>query len=114
MRACRIAEQTLSALAAAHEAGLVHRDVKPDNIFLCRSDTAPSSRSGGGGEIVKLLDFGVAKAMEETQHGKLTNTGAIVGTLVYMAPEQARGEPVDARADIYARRRSSRRAPPAS
>ncbi len=92
-RACRIAEQTLSALAAAHDAGLVHRDVKPDNIFLCRSDT--------GAEIVKLLDFGVAKALEE-QHNKLTSTGAIVGTLVYMAPEQARGEPVDARADIYA------------
>lgn len=93
LRACRIAEQTLSALAAAHEAGLVHRDVKPDNIFLCRSDT--------GAELVKLLDFGVAKALEE-QHNKLTSTGAIVGTLVYMAPEQARGEPVDARADIYA------------
>ncbi len=92
-RACRIAEQTLSALAAAHEAGLVHRDVKPDNIFLCKSDT--------GSEIVKLLDFGVAKAMEETQHGKLTSTGAIVGTLVYMAPEQARGEAIDARADVY-------------
>jgi hypothetical protein len=94
LRACRIAEQTLSALAAAHEAGLVHRDVKPDNIFLCRSDT--------GTDIVKLLDFGVAKAMAETQQGKLTSTGAIVGTLVYMAPEQARGEAVDARADIYA------------
>jgi len=93
-RACRIAEQTLSALSAAHETGLVHRDVKPDNIFLCQSDT--------GSDIVKLLDFGVAKAMEETQHGKLTSTGAIVGTLVYMAPEQARGEAIDARADVYA------------
>jgi len=93
-RACRIAEQTLSALAAAHEAGLVHRDVKPDNIFLCRTDT--------NAEIVKLLDFGVAKAMEAQPHGKLTSTGAIVGTLVYMAPEQARGEPIDARADVYA------------
>jgi serine/threonine protein kinase len=94
VRAVRIAEQTLSALAAAHEAGLVHRDVKPDNIFLCRTDT--------NAEIVKLLDFGVAKAMETTAHGKLTSTGAIVGTLVYMAPEQARGEPIDARADVYA------------
>jgi serine/threonine-protein kinase len=93
-RTCRIAEQTLSALAAAHEAGLVHRDVKPDNIFLCRTDT--------NAEIVKLLDFGVAKAMEAQPHGKLTSTGAIVGTLVYMAPEQARGEPIDARADVYA------------
>jgi serine/threonine protein kinase len=93
-RTARIAEQTLSALAAAHEAGLVHRDVKPDNIFLCRTDT--------NAEIVKLLDFGVAKAMEAQPHGKLTSTGAIVGTLVYMAPEQARGEPIDARADVYA------------
>ena len=94
-RACRIAEQTLSALAAAHEAGLVHRDVKPDNIFLCRTDT--------NAEIVKLLDFGVAKAMEAQPHGKLTSTGAIVGTLVYMAPEQARGEPeVTGAADMFA------------
>ena len=92
LRACRIAEQTLSALAAAHDAGLVHRDVKPDNIFICKTDT---------GEIVKLLDFGVAKALEENQN-KLTSTGAVVGTLVYMAPEQARGEPIDARADVYA------------
>jgi len=103
MRACRIAEQTLSALSAAHETGLVHRDVKPDNIFLCKSDVSLFPTSGGpGSEIVKLLDFGVAKAMEETQHGKLTSTGAIVGTLVYMAPEQARGEAIDARADVYA------------
>jgi serine/threonine protein kinase len=92
-RACRIAEQTLSALAAAHEAGLVHRDVKPDNIFICNTDT--------GAEIVKLLDFGVAKALEEGP-SKLTSTGAVVGTLVYMAPEQARGETIDARADVYA------------
>ncbi len=92
-RACRIAEQTLSALAAAHDAGLIHRDVKPDNIFICRTDT--------GSELVKLLDFGVAKALEENQ-GKLTSTGAVVGTLVYMAPEQARGEHIDARADVYA------------
>ncbi len=93
MRACRIAEQTLSALAAAHDAGLIHRDVKPDNIFVCKTDT--------GSELVKLLDFGVAKALEENQN-KLTSTGAVVGTLVYMAPEQARGEHIDARADVYA------------
>ncbi len=92
MRLARIAEQVLSALAAAHEAGLVHRDVKPDNVFLCRTDT--------GDDLVKLLDFGVAKVAEEG--GRLTTTGAIVGTLAYMAPEQARSEAVDARADIYA------------
>ena len=93
MRACRIAEQTLSALTAAHDAGLIHRDVKPDNIFVCKTDT--------GSDLVKLLDFGVAKALEEGPN-KLTSTGAVVGTLVYMAPEQARGEPIDARADVYA------------
>jgi serine/threonine-protein kinase len=88
----RIGEQVLSALAAAHEAGLVHRDVKPDNIFLCRTDT--------GDDLVKLLDFGVAKVAEEG--GRLTTTGAIVGTLAYMAPEQARSEAIDGRADVYA------------
>ena len=93
-RVARIAEQTLSALAAAHEAGLVHRDVKPDNVFLCTTDT--------GADLVKLLDFGVAKVLEERAGGKLTSTGAVVGTLAYMAPEQARGEAVDARADVYA------------
>ncbi|CAN5550630.1 hypothetical protein BH09MYX1_BH09MYX1_38060 [soil metagenome] len=92
MRIARIGEQVLSALAAAHEAGLVHRDVKPDNVFLCHTDT--------GDDLVKLLDFGVAKVAEEG--GRLTTTGAIVGTLAYMAPEQARSETVDARADIYA------------
>ncbi len=91
-RIARVGEQVLSALAAAHEAGLVHRDVKPDNIFLCRTDT--------GDDLVKLLDFGVAKVAEEG--GRLTTTGAIVGTLAYMAPEQARSEAVDGRADIYA------------
>ena len=93
MRACRIAEQTLSALAAAHDAGLLQRDVKPDNIFVCKTDT--------GSELVKLLDFGVAKALEENKN-KMTSTVADDGTLVYMAPEQARGEHIDARADVYA------------
>jgi serine/threonine-protein kinase len=90
----RVAEQVLSALAAAHEAGLVHRDVKPDNVFLCHTDT--------GDDLVKLLDFGVAKVLEEQGPGRLTGTGAIVGTLAYMAPEQAYGDAVDARADVYA------------
>ncbi|MGA7118613.1 MAG: protein kinase [Polyangiaceae bacterium] len=82
------------ALAAAHDAAIVHRDVKPSNVFLVGS---------GAGEAasfeVKLVDFGVA-AVEDA---KLTRTGAIVGTPAYMAPEQARGDgKIDGRADLYA------------
>jgi len=87
--ALEVAAQIADALQAAHDAGIVHRDVKPSNIFLLR----------GTNEIrAKLVDFGVAAA-EDT---KLTQTGAIIGTPSYMAPEQAEGEAaVDARADIY-------------
>ncbi len=82
------------ALAAAHAAGIVHRDVKPSNVFL-----VGSSAAGGEDFRVKLVDFGVAAA----EDAKLTRTGAIVGTPAYMAPEQARGDgEVDGRADLYA------------
>jgi eukaryotic-like serine/threonine-protein kinase len=85
-----VAADVADALAAAHEAGIVHRDVKPSNIFLLPE---------GNGLRVKLVDFGVASAGD----AKLTRTGAIVGTPAYMAPEQARGDgEVDARADLYA------------
>ncbi|MCL2448175.1 MAG: protein kinase, partial [Polyangiaceae bacterium] len=88
-----VAAQVADALAAAHAAGIVHRDVKPSNVFLLASHTA------GGEPRVKLVDFGVATADD----AKLTRTGAIVGTPAYMAPEQARGDgEVDARADLYA------------
>jgi tetratricopeptide (TPR) repeat protein len=82
------------ALAAAHAAGIIHRDVKPSNVILAGS--APDSNDAFQ---VKLVDFGVA-AVEDA---KLTRTGAIVGTPAYMAPEQARGDgKIDGRADLYA------------
>jgi hypothetical protein len=85
-----VAADVADALAAAHDAGIVHRDVKPSNVFLLPE---------GSTLRVKLVDFGVAAAGD----AKLTRTGAIVGTPAYMAPEQARGDgEVDARADLYA------------
>jgi serine/threonine-protein kinase len=89
--AAAIAWQVCKALAAAHARGVVHRDMKPENVFLVRRD---------GEQVVKVLDFGISKA--ETRETHLTKTGLIMGTPGYMAPEQARGEKVDLRADVYA------------
>ncbi len=89
----RIALETLAALEAAHGAQLVHRDLKPDNVFL--------SRVAGIGVSVKVLDFGIAKLLESGGAQKLTATGMLIGTPLYMAPEQARGLEVDTRADLY-------------
>ena len=87
-----IAAQTCAGLAEAHAHGVIHRDLKPANLFLTRDRT--------GAMRVKILDFGIAKlAAEQTQ---LTSTGVLVGTPNYMAPEQALGEAIDARVDIYA------------
>ena len=89
-----VAAQVADALAAAHEMGIVHRDVKPSNVILVGSKENPL-----GPFVAKLVDFGVASG-DDT---KLTRTGAIIGTPAYMAPEQARGDgEVDARADLYA------------
>jgi serine/threonine-protein kinase len=90
LRAAQILRQCASGLAAAHEAGVIHRDLKPDNVYLTRS---------GDHELVKLLDFGVAKMAGA---GRLTRAGMVFGTPHYMSPEQAAGQSVDGRADIYA------------
>jgi serine/threonine-protein kinase len=82
-RVAYIAVQVLSALEAAHRASVVHRDIKPDNIFLERTDVQV--------DIVKVLDFGVAKLLGRDDM-KLTREGLVVGTLSYMAPEQALGD----------------------
>jgi CheY-like chemotaxis protein len=89
-----IAVQILEALAAAHAANVVHRDLKPDNVFLTAVSGVPN--------VVKLLDFGVAKLMDVAECEKLTQTGMVMGTPAYMSPEHARGAGVDHRSDIYA------------
>ncbi|HMK74327.1 MAG TPA: protein kinase [Myxococcaceae bacterium] len=95
-RAVDIARQVARALGAAHHVGVVHRDVKPDNLFLVRR--------GNERDFVKVLDFGVAKLMTPLGDLPLTSTveGTIVGTPSYMAPEQANGLGADARTDQYA------------
>jgi serine/threonine protein kinase len=84
----RIARETALGLAAAHELGLVHRDIKPANLWL----EAPNGR-------VKVLDFGLAKPVGTD--AELTKSGAVVGTPAYMSPEQARGQKVDSRTDLF-------------
>ena len=96
-RCLEIAAPAMEALGAAHRAGIVHRDVKPDNLFLARI---------GGGEQVKVLDFGIAKLLDSSE-GALataTRTGMILGTPVYMAPEQAAGaiQKIGPATDVYA------------
>ncbi|MCL2325308.1 MAG: serine/threonine protein kinase [Proteobacteria bacterium] len=93
-----IMTQLLSVLQSAHERGIVHRDVKPENIFLIQQD--------GTHDLVKLLDFGIARQSETaaatSSSANLTQAGFIYGTPQYMAPEQAAGDTIDFRADLYA------------
>lgn len=85
----RIADELLDVLAAAHARGIIHRDIKPDNVFRL-----PDGR-------IKVLDFGVAH-VRQTATSLRTRTGATLGTVAYMPPEQVRGTPIDARADVFA------------
>ncbi|HET7826310.1 MAG TPA: serine/threonine-protein kinase [Anaeromyxobacter sp.] len=93
-RALGVLEQICRALAAAHARGVVHRDVKPDNVFLARRED--------GSEIAKVIDFGISHVPPTSGGAPITRTGAIIGTPEYMAPEQAAGAPVDLRSDVYA------------
>lgn len=87
--------QIVKALRAAHEKGIVHRDMKPENVFVLPRDD--------GREFVKVLDFGIAKVLGLDEDApRLTRTGMIFGTPEYMSPEQAQGQQVDHRVDIYA------------
>ncbi|MET0342908.1 MAG: serine/threonine-protein kinase [Polyangiales bacterium] len=84
----------LEALDAAHQAGVIHRDLKPDNVFIM-----PGAR---GRERIKILDFGISQKADEIEH-RLTQEGSVLGTPHYMSPEQARGEAnIDVRVDVYA------------
>src|SRR5436189_435844 len=90
--AARIARQVADALAYAHSEGIVHRDIKPDNILI-------DHKTG----VVLVTDFGIAKAAQAAKAGTgpLTTEGMVIGTPQYMSPEQAAGDPVDGRSDIY-------------
>lgn len=97
-RCLHLARQMVSALGAAHDKGIVHRDVKPENVFVLRR---------GEQDFVKVMDFGISKAVQSREEGvemvRLTRTGMVLGTPLYMSPEQARGEDdVDIRADVWA------------
>jgi hypothetical protein len=93
-RAELIVRELFSALAYVHARGVVHRDLKPANVFL--------QRLPGGGEQVKLLDFGLARFVDRETNGEtLTRSGEVFGTPAYMPPEQWTGQAIDARADVY-------------
>jgi serine/threonine-protein kinase len=93
MRASEITRQAAEGLSVAHDMGIVHRDLKPDNIMI--------AKGRGGADLVKVVDFGIAKAAANEAQ-KVTKTGMVVGTPEYMSPEQLSGDPLDARSDIYA------------
>ena len=86
----RVADEVLDVLAAAHATGIIHRDIKPDNLLMTKEGR------------VKVLDFGIARLREGLSRDVKTHTGTTLGTVAYMAPEQAKGGEIDARADIYA------------
>jgi serine/threonine protein kinase len=94
-RAADLLTQACTGVAAAHAAGIVHRDLKPHNLFVCRRHD--------GTDLLKVLDFGVAKLQVAEEASAATRTGMVLGTAAYMSPEQARGEKtIDGKTDVYA------------
>jgi len=92
-RTAKIIIQICSSLAEAHEKGIVHRDLKPENILIVKGQS--------GEDVVKVLDFGLAKLRDAPELSDVTSRGAIVGTPYYMSPEQIRGESVGPQGDVY-------------
>jgi tetratricopeptide (TPR) repeat protein/tRNA A-37 threonylcarbamoyl transferase component Bud32 len=92
-RIVHVARQITRALAAAHSEGIVHRDLKPENVMLLELY--------GERDTVKVLDFGIAKSFDDPDDVKMTGAGGIIGTPAYMSPEQAMGQRVDPRSDLY-------------
>lgn len=90
----RITEEVAESLAEAHGHGIFHRDVKPENVFL--------SERRGGGETVKVMDYGLARARPTPGESAITGAGVVMGTPAYMSPEVVTGQVADARADVYA------------
>lgn len=92
-RAVTLLVQVLDALSSAHAYGVVHRDLKPNNIIV--------ATDADGKDVAKVVDFGLVKLLAESDAQKLTQTASTIGTPLYMSPEQAQGQPVDTRSDIY-------------
>jgi serine/threonine protein kinase/Tfp pilus assembly protein PilF len=92
-RIVRIATQVARGLSAAHAEDVVHRDLKPDNVMLVEQY--------GERDLVKVLDFGIAKSLSEPDEARMTGQGAIIGTPQYMSPEQSMGQRLDERSDLY-------------
>ncbi len=92
-RAERVLTQLAQGLVAIHQKGIVHRDLKPDNVVL--------TKNADGTEQARLLDFGIARLAEPEENAKVTQAGFVLGTPEYIAPEQALGQPLDARSDVY-------------
>jgi serine/threonine protein kinase len=93
-RAVALIVEICKAVSLAHRQGVIHRDIKPDNIMVIQ-------REGEAGESVKVLDFGLAKMRESEDEPSITHLGTLLGTPYYMSPEQCRGEELDARSDVY-------------